>query len=215
MKQYTVIGLGRFGTSVARSLLKLGHEVVVIDSKEDNIINLGIESTHALIGDSTHRDVLKAGGIKEVDVVIIGITNFETSIMTALLCKELGAKKIIAKAKDITHKKILQKLGVDETIIPEYDSGNRLAHNLSNRNVIDMIELSSNYEIVEVIAPEDWIGKTIIQLDIRKKYSVNVLGINRGEDNFIGNISPDTSIKPGDSLIILGKMEDISKIDNK
>lgn len=212
MKQYTVIGLGRFGSSVAKSLIKLGHEVVVVDTNEDNITALDVNPTHALIGDSTHADILKAAGVKEVDVVIIAMTDFETSVLTSLLCKELGAKKIISKARDAVHRNVLIKIGVDEAIIPEWDAGLRLAHNLSSRNIIDMIQLSSDYEIVEVSIPENWIGKTVAQLDIRKKYSVNILGINRGKENFIGNITPDTSIKPGDSLVILGKLEEINKI---
>lgn len=212
MKQFTVIGLGRFGSSVAKSLIKLGHEVVVVDTNEDNITALDVNPTHALIGDSTHADILKAAGVKEVDVVIIAMTDFETSVLTSLLCKELGAKKIISKARDAVHRNVLIKIGVDEAIIPEWDAGLRLAHNLSSRNIIDMIQLSSDYEIVEVSIPENWIGKTVAQLDIRKKHNVNILGINRGKENFIGNITPDTSIKPGDSLVILGKLEEINKI---
>lgn len=212
MKQFTVIGLGRFGSSVAKSLIKLGHEVVVVDSNEENISNLEVNPTHALIGDSTHLDILKAAGVKEVDVVIIAVTDFETSILTALLCKELGAKKIISKARDAVHRNVLNKIGVDEVIIPEWDAGLRLAHNLSSRNIIDMIQLSSDFEILEVSIPKDWVGQTVAQLDIRKNYNVNILGINRGKDNFIGDIKPDTSIKPGDRLIILGKLDGINKI---
>lgn len=213
MKQYAVIGLGRFGTSVASTLHELGHEVVVVDENEDNINELGDYCTHGLIGDSTQMDVLRAAGVKEVDSVIIAITNFETSIMTALLCKELGAKNIIAKARNDSHAKILERIGVDNVVIPEKDMGKKLAHNLSSKNVVDIITLSSNYDIVEMKVPESWQGKTIAQLDIRKHYGLNILGVNK-DGEFVGNPSPSMDLKPGDNLIIMGSTNEISKIEN-
>lgn len=213
MKQFAVLGLGRFGSSVAETLYELGHEVVVVDFDEENINNFDEKSTHGIIGDTTHEDVLRAAGVREVDTVIIAITDFQTSVMTALLCKELGAKKIIAKARNDKHAKILEQIGVDKVVVPEKDMGRKLAHNLSSRNVIDIITLSSNYEIIEIKAPQSWIGSTIAQVDVRKRFGLNILGINRGELEFIGNPQPSVDIKKNDSLIVLGSTSDLAKLE--
>ncbi|WP_103981851.1 potassium channel family protein [Helcococcus massiliensis] len=209
MKQYTVIGLGRFGKSVARGLYELGNEVIVIDIDEENVNALGDNLTSALIGDSTQVDILKAAGVTEVDVVIIGVTDFKTSVMTAALCEELGAKKIIAKARDEVHQQILTKVGVEKAIIPEKESGKKLAHNLVYGNAIEMLHLDSDYEIVEIIVPEKWIGKTLIQLDVRNKYGLTILGINR-DQKFIGNPDASTDFKTGDTVLIMGEMEAVN-----
>lgn len=213
MKQYTVIGLGRFGKALAQGLYQLENEVIVIDIDEDNVNALEEFSTHGLIGDSTHEDILKAGGVKEADAVIIGVTDFQTSIMTCLICKELGAKKIIAKARDEVHSKILAKLGVNKIIIPERESGFKLAHNLVYGDAMDMLQLGSDYEVVEVEAPQKWLGKTLAQLDVRNKYGITILGIKRNGE-FIGNPTAYTDIKLDDTIIILGKVDDISKLKN-
>lgn len=210
MKQYTVIGLGRFGSSVAKTLAEIGHEVVVVDTNEEIVDELSSITTNGLIGDATNKDILKAAGVKEVDAVIVGVTEFEASIMTVIGLKEVGAKKIIAKAKNDTHKEILIKVGADHVVIPERDSGIRLAHNLSSRNVIDIIRLSNDYEIIEIITPDKWIGKTLSQIDLRNKYGVNVLGITNEKGKFNGNPKASTDIKPHDRLLVMGS---ISKLD--
>lgn len=209
-KQYTVIGLGRFGSAVARSLYELGNEVVAVDINEENIQNLDGQISHGLVGDSTHEDILRAAGVREVDAVILAVTDFKTSVMTALICKEIGANTIIAKARDGIHQKALEKIGVDKVIVPERDSAYKLAHNLDFQNSVDLLKLNSNYEIVELIVPEKWVGKTIIQLDVRKKYNITILGINRSQ-KFIGNPDPSVDLKPGDTILVLGNSEDISK----
>ncbi|MDO4605208.1 MAG: TrkA family potassium uptake protein, partial [Helcococcus sp.] len=196
MKQYTVIGLGRFGSSVARTLAQIGHEVVVVDIKEELVDALSDITTTGLIGDATNKDILKAAGVKEVDTVIICMTEFESSIMTVIGCKEIGAKHIVAKAKNDSHKEILHKIGADHIVVPERDSGMRLAHNLSSRNVLDIIRLSNDYEIIEILAPDKWVGKTLSQIDLRNKYGVNVLGITHESGVFIGDPTAATDIKP-------------------
>lgn len=213
MKQFGVIGLGRFGKSVAQTLSKLGHEVIVIDIDESNVNELSDEITYSIIGDSTKESVLKASGIKETDAVIIAITNFETSIMTALLCKEMGVKKIISKARNDIHANILSKIGVEEVVIPEKDMGRKLAYNITNKNVVESITLSSNYEIIEAIVPSSWIGYTIGQIDIRKKYGLNILGISRGKNEFIGNPSPSVDLKEKDRILILGSASQLAKLE--
>lgn len=211
MKQYTVIGLGRFGTAVATTLSQLKNEVVVVDIKEENVQNLSEITTNALIGDATNIELLKAAGVKEVDAVIVAVTEFESSIMTVLGCKELGAKKIIAKAKNETHKTILNKIGADHVVVPERDSGNKLAYNLSSRNVTDIIRLSNDYEIIEILAPKKWCGRTLAQIDVRNKYGINVLGITNEKNEFKGNPEASTDIKPNDRLIIMGSMDNLSE----
>lgn len=211
MKQYTVIGLGRFGSSVARTLAQIGHEVVVVDLKEELVDALSDITTTGLIGDATNKDILKAAGVKEVDAVIVCMTEFEASIMTVIGCKEVGAKHIVAKAKNDTHKEILQKVGADHIVVPERDSGMRLAHNLSSRNVLDIVRLSNDYEIIEILAPEKWVGKTLSQIDLRNKYGVNVLGITHESGVFIGNPTAATDIKPQDRMLVMGSISELDK----
>lgn len=212
MKQFGVIGLGRFGKSVTETLYVLGHEVIVIDSEEENINEMADFASHTLIGDATQKAVLEAAGLSELDVVIVGITDFESSIMTCILCQELGVKKIIAKARSDQHAEILKKIGVQDAIIPEKDLGRKLANNLATKNVIESISLSANYEIVEFTVPHSWMGETIAQLDIRKKYGLSILGINRGENEFIGNPKPSTDLKTTDTLLILGSTEQLKAL---
>lgn len=211
MKQYTVIGLGRFGSSVARTLAQIGHEVVVVDLKEELVDALSDITTTGLIGDATNKDILKAAGVKEVDAVIVCMTEFEASIMTVIGCKEVGAKHIVAKAKNDTHKEILHKVGADHIVVPERDSGMRLAHNLSSRNVLDIVRLSNDYEIIEILAPEKWVGKTLSQIDLRNKYGVNVLGITHESGVFIGNPTAATDIKPQDRMLVMGSISELDK----
>lgn len=214
MKQFGVIGLGRFGKSVAKTLFDLGNEVIVIDENEDNINELSEYITHGLIGDATQKSVLEAADLQELDIVIIAITDFEASIMTSILCQEIGVKKIIAKARNDMHASILEKMGVNDVIIPEKDLGRKLAYNLSNKNVVESISLSSNYEIVEFAVPESWKGESIAQLDVRKKYGLSILGINRGTNEFIGNPKPNIDLKPNDTLLILGSSEQLKELQN-
>lgn len=211
MKQYTVIGLGRFGSSVARTLAQIGHEVVVVDIKEELVDALSDITTTGLIGDATNKDILKAAGVKEVDAVIICMTEFESSIMTVIGCKEIGAKHIVAKAKNDSHKEILHKIGADHIVVPERDSGMRLAHNLSSRNVLDIIRLSNDYEIIEILAPDKWVGKTLSQIDLRNKYGVNVLGITHESGVFIGDPTAATDIKPKDRMLVMGSISRLDK----
>lgn len=211
MKQYTVIGLGRFGSSVARTLAQIGHEVVVVDIKEELVDALSDITTTGLIGDATNKDILKAAGVKEVDAVIVCMTEFEASIMTVIGCKEVGAKHIVAKAKNDTHKEILHKIGADQIVVPERDSGMRLAHNLSSRNVLDIVRLSNDYEIIEILAPQKWVGKTLSQIDLRNKYGVNVLGITHESGVFIGNPTASTDIKPQDRMLVMGSISELDK----
>ncbi|MCW3491180.1 potassium channel family protein [Dethiobacter alkaliphilus] len=213
VKQFAVIGIGRFGSSVATQLYDMGHDVLVIDSNEDKIEAIIDRVTHGVVADSTSEAALRSLGITNFDVVIVSIgQNIQASILTTLVIKEMGVNYIVAKARTSLHGKVLQKIGADRIIHPERDMGIRVANNLVATNVIDFIELSPDYSIVEIIAPDDMVDKSLRELDLRAKYGVNVLAI-RGADKKI-NVSPAAhdQIKAGDLLIVVGENEKIQNL---
>lgn len=213
MKQYVVIGCGRFGSSVARTLYNMGHDVLAIDSSEEIIQYISEEVTHAIQADATDENVLKSLGIRNFDVAIITIgSNIQASIMTTLMAKELGVKYVVAKAHSEIHAKLLFKIGADRVVFPERDMGIRVAHNLVSGNILDYIELSPEYSIMEITAPSEWIGKTLLDLNVRSKYGINVMAIKH--DSQI-NISPTATdcIKDGDILVVIGRNKDLEKLE--
>ncbi|MCF6465208.1 potassium channel family protein [Clostridium sp. Cult2] len=213
MKQFVVIGCGRFGASVAGTLHNLGYEVLAIDADGDKVQEISEYVTYAVQADVTDENVLKELGIRNFDVVIVSIgSNYQASIMATLIAKELGVKKVIAKAHDVLHGKVLSKIGADKIIFPERDMGVRVAHNLVSTNILDFIELSPDYSILEINALEPWENKTLKELRLPSKYGVNVMAIKRGKDI---NISPyaDDMIMKGDTLIVIGSNGDIEKIE--
>lgn len=213
MKQYVVIGCGRFGSSVARTLYNMGHNVLAIDSSEEIIQYISEEVTHAIQADATDENVLKSLGIRNFDVAIITIgSNIQASIMTTLMAKELGVKYVVAKAHSEIHAKLLFKIGADRVVFPERDMGIRVAHNLVSGNILDYIELSPEYSIMEITAPSEWIGKTLLDLNVRSKYGINVMAIKH--DSQI-NISPTATdcIKDGDILVVIGRNKDLEKLE--
>ncbi len=213
MKQYVVIGCGRFGSSVARTLYNMGHDVLAIDSSKEIIQYISEEVTHAIQADATDENVLKSLGIRNFDVAIITIgSNIQASIMTTLMAKELGVKYVVAKAHSEIHAKLLFKIGADRVVFPERDMGIRVAHNLVSGNILDYIELSPEYSIIEITAPSEWIGKTLLDLNVRSKYGINVMAIKH--DSQI-NISPTATdcIKDGDILVVIGRNKDLEKLE--
>ena len=213
MKQFVVIGCGRFGSSIAKTLYNLGHEVLAIDADEEKVQDIAEEVTHAVQADVTDENVLTELGIRNFDVVIVSIgSNYEASIMATLIAKELGVKRVIAKAHDALHGKVLSKIGADRIIYPERDMGVRVAHNLVSSNILDFIELSSDYSILEITALDQWADKTLKELALPTKYGINVMAIKRGKRI---NVSPyaDDVIDKGDILVVIGSTEDIKKIE--
>lgn len=213
-KQYVVIGIGRFGSSVAKTLYALGNDVLAIDSNEDVIQEISESVTHAVQLDATDENALRSLGIRNFDVAVITIgANIQSSVMAALIVKEMGVKYIIAKAQSELHAKVLYKIGVDRVVLPEKDMGVRVAHNLVSTNILDYIELSPDYSIVEVVSPKDWQGKTLRQLNMRVVYGINVMAIKR--ENKI-NVSPlaDDEIMPGDIIVAIGSAQSLSKLEN-
>jgi len=215
MKQFIVLGLGRFGSAVATTLVELGHEVLGVDNDEERVNDLKDKITQAVQADITEERVLKELGVKNFDAAIVSIaTDLEASILVTMMLKEMGLKYIIAKAQNNLHAKVLKKIGVDKVVFPERDMGARIAQRLITPNIKDYIELEPNYNIMEIEALPEFIDKSLSELDMRNKYGINVLAIKR-ESNF--NISPRAKdvIKKDDLLIVIGETKIITELAGK
>jgi len=213
-KQFIVIGLGKFGQSVAKTLFDMGYDVLAVDDDESIVQEIADSVTHAVAMDATDEYALRTLGIRNFDIAVVSIgTNIQSSIMVTLNLKEAGIKKVVAKATTDMHAKLLTKIGADRVILPEMDMGIRVAHNLVSANILDFIELSPDYSIVEVTAPSQWMGKDIKTLDVRAKYGINIMAIKSDDDI---NISPRATdeIREGDVLVIIGSINDLSKIES-
>ncbi len=212
-KQYMVLGLGRFGESLAKSLYKQGHEVLAIDSDEELVDAIAPYVTQAIRIDATDEGALQSLGVRNFDAAIVSIgQNMRDSILVCVLLKELGVPYLIAKATDELHAKVLRKVGVDRVIFPERDMGMRLAKSLLTPNVLELMDLSDDYQLVEIILPMKWAGNTIIGVDVRKKYGISILAIHR-DGQFLVSPSPDTVFETGDILLVLGQKDDLDSLD--
>jgi trk system potassium uptake protein TrkA len=210
LSSFAVIGLGRFGVSVALTLERMGYSVIAIDKDESKVEEVKDYVSFARVLDSTNINALREAGVQNVDVAIVSIAHdVESSVLTALLVKELGVKFVIARAISEPHEKILEKIGVDFIVYPERDMGVRLAQRLVAPNIIDYMEFSANIKIFEIEPPESIIGKTVEELDLRRKYNLSIFAIQR-EGKVIGNISPIEKIQRGDILYIIGTFEDMN-----
>ncbi len=213
-KQFAVIGLGRFGSSVARALVNTGHEVLGIDKDEETVQDFVESITHAVQADAIDEKVLKALGIQDFDTVIVSIgEDMQASILVTLILKELGVTNIVAKALNEAHGKVLERVGADNVVYPERDMGIRVARNLAGHIILDYLELDPNSSIVEIKTPEWMVGKTLGQLELRKKFGISVIGISR---NGVLNINPgpQDELKDEDLLALLGRNEDLDKLES-
>ena len=214
-KQYAVIGLGRFGTSVARTLYESGNDVLAIDKDAEAVQEISDYVTHSVVMDATDESALANLGIRNFDVAVVAIGgNIQSSILATLLIKEAGVKYIVAKGNNELHAKVLYKTGADKVILPERDMGVRVAHNIVSSNILDYIELASDYSIMEIEALEKWVGKTLKELDIRKKYGINIIAIKTKEEINISP-SPDLKIAEKDILIAIGKDKNLEKLEGE
>jgi len=212
-KQFVVIGLGRFGSSIATTLYSLGNDVLVIDKNEDLIQDIASEVTHAVQADATDENALKALGIRNFDVAIISIGgDIQSSVMATLILRELGVKYIIAKGNGELHAKVLYKIGADRVVLPEKDMGVRVAHNIISSSILDYIELSSDYSIMEVKAFEDWVGKDLKSLELRKKYGINVIAIKKGEKINL-NPAADDIVCKDNVIVAIGSKEALTSLE--
>ena len=204
MKSFIVIGLGRFGNEVAKSLCRQGCEVLAIDVNNDLVQQISEDVTQAVVGDGQDKEILRALDAKCFDCGIVAIgDNLGASVLATMNLKELGVSYVVSKASDETHKQVLAKLGADRVVIPEKENANRLAKSLSSTNVLDYIELSDDYGIIDTPAPEKWDGKSLIELNVRAKLGVNILAIKR-DGNITVSPAADYKILKGDVLVVLG-----------
>ncbi len=214
MRQIAVIGCGQFGSSVAQTLSELGHEVLVIDENEELIDAIADKVSHAVVADVMVEGTLSDLGIGNFDVVIIGMsTSFQASIMATIVAKDLGVPIVVAKVRDSLHGRVLKKVGADQIVIPEKDIGKRLAYTLTNKNIIEFIEVSEDFSMLEMVVPKEWAGKSIIDLKVREKYGINIVAV-RLSDDIIINPSPDVVLYSGASIIIIGRNEEILRVES-
>jgi len=214
-KEFAVIGLGRFGGSICRTFAEQGMEVMAIDNNEDRVNEFSAIASHAVVGDSTDEKVLKSLGIRNFDHVIVAIgDNIQASILTTIILKELGVKNITVKAQNDYHEKVLLKIGADHVVHPERDMGRRIANNMISNSVLDYLELSDEHSIVEIVASEKIDGHSIINLDIRAKYGINIVAIKRSNEIIV---SPQANeiIHEKDILIVIGADADINRFEKK
>ena len=211
MKSVLLIGLGRFGRHIAMKLNDLNHQVMAVDQNEERVNAVLPFVTNAQIGDSTNEEFLSTLGIRNFDTCIVAIgDNFQNSLETASLLKELGAKKVIARASRGVQEKFLLRNGADEVVYPEKQLASRTAIRCTSEHILEYIELDKDYSIFELEIPVEWNGKTVIQLNIRKKYGINILGIREnGQLNM--NITPDTLLDSEKSILVLGNQKEIQK----
>ncbi len=211
MKTVLLIGLGRFGRHIAMKLNDLSHQVMAVDSDEERVNAVLPFVTNAQIGDSTNREFLSSLGIRNFDVCIVAIgDDFQNSLETAYQLKELGAKKVIARASRELQEKFLLRNGADEVVFPEKQLAAWTAIRCTSEHILDYIELDKDYSIFELEIPTDWNDKTIVQLDLRRKYGINILGI-RENGTLNMNITPDIILGRGQSILVLGQQRAIQK----
>jgi trk system potassium uptake protein TrkA len=216
---FAVIGLGRFGSAMARTLAELGQEVIGIDSSEDRVREMADCLSQAVELDATDEKALRAAGVADVDVAVISIgENIESSLLVVMQVKDLGVKTIIAKAVTTLHGRILEKLGVTRVIFPERDMAIRVAHSLVVPNVTDYIELSKDFSIVELAAPADWVNRTLRELALRPRFGLTLIAIKRRSatgDGEITNVAPsaDDRILEGDMLALLGDNDRLAHLE--
>ena len=204
MKSYIVIGLGKFGAEAAKRLCQLGGEVLAIDRNPDLVQPISNQVTQAVVGDARDKEVLRALGAKDFECAIVAIgANLADSVLATMNLKELGVPYIVCKASDETHRQVLMKLGADKVVIPEQEQADRLAKNLSSPNVLDYIELSNEYGIIEIPAPGSWQEKSLKELNVRAKLGVNIIAV-KCEGKI--NVSPaaDYRIQSDDVMVVLG-----------
>lgn len=215
MKSYAVIGMGRFGLHLARRLTELGNEVLAMDKFPDRIQQVAEVVTQAVAGDSVDIQVLRALGVQSLDCAIVAIGgDLTSSVLTTLNLKELGVPMVVCKAQDHNHKKILEKIGADRVIVPEWEYADKLAQGMCSGNVLEYIELSEDYGILEFAVPKFWVGKTLRELNVRAKTGVNILAIGKGDKMQI-TFGADYVMDKDDTIVALGAYDALLAVQKK
>ena len=211
-KTYAVFGLGRYGTAVAKELVDNGMEVIAIDSEQKIVNDMAAYLPVCKCADVTDAEVISRLGIGNIDTVIVCMaSNLEASVMAVTLCKEAGVKTVVAKCANEMQQKILLRVGADQVVFPENESGIRLAKNLLSSGFIDMISLSKDVSIVEIDVKKEWCGKNLIELNLRKKYGFNIVAIKKGE-NINANITPEQVLDAETTLIVIANTSKLGKL---
>ena len=209
---YAVLGLGRYGYAVAKELVESGAEVLVVDSNEELINDVVSEFPLCKCADITDADAIEQLGISNIDTVIIAVaSHLETSVMATTLCKDLGVKTVITKCSNEMQCRILSKVGADKVVLPEYESGIRLAKNLLSSGFVDILELTSNVSLVEIAVKPEWVGQNLIELNLRKKYSINVIAIQHDND-VTTEIDPNKPLEQTMKLIVVANRNKLEKL---
>lgn len=211
-KNYAVLGLGRYGRAVADELVRSGAEVLCVDMDPETVEDAAAYLPVCKCADITDPGVLDKLGISNIDVAVIAMGgNFEASVMAAMLCREAGVGEVIVKCRDEIHRKIMLKTGADKALVPEHESGVRLAKNLMSAGFIDMAEISDEVSVVEMETKSEWVGKSLAELKLRDKYSLNVVAVKKGSD-VTTDIAPHAPIEAGSSLIVVAKTDKLRKL---
>ena len=214
MKTFVVIGLGRFGTAVATELCELGHEVLAIDASEEGVQQVADRVTHDVAGDARDPAVLRALGVRNYDCAIVAVgDDVGNSALITLNLKEIGVKRVICKAQSHVHRKVLEKIGADRVVFPEHEMGVKLAQGLSSSSVLNFIELSDDFGIVELEIPKSWQHRSIRDLDVRAKHHVNIIAVRKGSTGQL-DVAPggDYVLEAKDAVVTLGRNEDINRL---
>ncbi|MBF7097092.1 potassium channel family protein [Alkalibacter mobilis] len=212
MKQFAILGIGRFGFSLATKLYELGYDVLAIDKDEERIKSIADHVTYAVQADATDINTLKSIGLKNIDTAVVSIaSDINASLMAILNLQELGVEELFAKAQNEQHAKVLHKIGVEEVFLPERDMGRRVAQHIASSNILDLIELDPDHSVIEVNVPKSWVGKNLSDLDLRAKHGINVIAIKRDSDV---QISPKATeiIKESDVVVGVGENEALSTL---
>lgn len=210
MKSILVLGAGEFGSTIAKRMSELGCDVLSVDSDENVINEISPYVTNAMIGDCTNRDLLRSLGIPDFDICVVALGGlFQASLEATCTLKELGAKFVMARATNDVQMKFLRMVGADEIAYPEKQTAIRFATRYASDMILDFIRLDSNYSIYEIKVPKDWIGKTLVQTDVRRKHKVNIITVKRGDSVFIPH--PETVFMENDITFVIGEMKDIRK----
>ena len=213
-KQIVVFGLGRFGTAVAYTLSEMGHEVLAVDSHMDAINEISPYVTHAVQLNATDEAAFESLDVGSFDAAVVSIgENIRDSVLISMLCKEAGVKLVVSKANDELHAKVLKKVGVDRVVFAERDMGVRVAKSLIVPHLVDLVNIGGDYALAQITVPESWVDKTLAQLDVRRRWGVSIITVNRnGQVN--AALSADTRLLDGDQLLILGLQKDVEKVEN-
>lgn len=215
MKTYVVIGLGRFGTAVASKLQALGGEVMAIDESESQVQRLAEVVTHAVVADARDEEVLRALGVGKADCAVVAIGgDLSASVLITLNLKSLGVPNVICKARDEQQKRALEKLGADRVLIPEREMGLKLAQNLTSSSVLDYVELSHDSGMAELVTPKVWVGKSLMELDVRKKFGVTVAALRKADGDLTVLVDARYALRAEDELILVGSNDDLARVQS-